>query len=48
MSERWRLDGKCAVVTGGSRGIGLAVADELRDLGASVLIAARAHPFLGV
>lgn len=41
MSERWRLDGKRAVVTGGSRGIGLAVADELRDRGATVLIAAR-------
>jgi NAD(P)-dependent dehydrogenase (short-subunit alcohol dehydrogenase family) len=35
------LTGKVAVVTGGSKGIGLAVAEALVDRGASVLIAAR-------
>ncbi len=40
-SSRWRLDGARAVVTGGTKGIGLAVTRELLDLGASVLVAAR-------
>ncbi|WP_295819474.1 SDR family oxidoreductase [uncultured Deinococcus sp.] len=37
----FRLDGKRALVTGGSRGIGLAAAAHLRELGAEVTIAAR-------
>lgn len=37
----FRLDGKRALVTGGSRGIGLAAAAQLRELGAEVIIAAR-------
>ncbi|MDQ1690955.1 MAG: short chain dehydrogenase, partial [Pseudonocardiales bacterium] len=32
------LDGKVAVVTGGSSGIGLAVARELSRLGANVVV----------
>lgn len=40
---RWQLRGRNALVTGGSRGIGLAVARELAELGASVLIVARAE-----
>ena len=40
-SSRWRLDGARAVVTGGTKGIGLAVTRELLDLGAHVLVAAR-------
>jgi len=39
--HRWRLDGQLALVTGGSAGIGRAVARELLGFGASVLIAAR-------
>jgi Tropinone reductase 1 len=38
---RWRLDGARAVVTGGTRGIGLATVCELLDLGASVVTAGR-------
>jgi Tropinone reductase 1 len=37
----WRLDGQHALVTGGTRGIGNAVADELLRLGAAVTIVAR-------
>src|SRR6195952_5197799 len=39
--ERFRLDGKVAVVTGGSRGIGAAVARGFAMAGADVVIASR-------
>lgn len=38
---RWRLDGQTALITGASRGIGLACARELLDLGSDVLLIAR-------
>jgi Tropinone reductase 1 len=38
----WHLRGRTALVTGGSRGIGRAIARELVELGASVTIVARA------
>ena len=41
MNDRWQLTGKLAVVTGATKGIGLAIANELLALGAEVLIVAR-------
>ncbi len=43
---RWRLDGQVALVTGASRGIGLACVRELAGLGADVLLVARDEPYL--
>ena len=37
----WQLRGRTALVTGGSRGIGRAIAEELKGLGADVMIVAR-------
>ena len=41
------LDGKTALVTGGSRGLGFAIASELADAGARVAICARGEEALG-
>src|SRR5690242_12337110 len=39
--QRWSLSGFKAVVTGGTQGIGKAIAEELMHFGAEVLIVAR-------
>lgn len=41
MSDRWNLSGKKALITGGSRGIGRAIAFELCSLGAEIIVVGR-------
>src|SRR6202051_3573838 len=41
--DRFRLDGQAALVTGGTRGIGLAIAKALGEAGARVVISARSR-----
>ena len=49
LSSRWRLDGRKCVVTGGSKGLGLACVRELLELGADVLFCGRsAHDLITV
>lgn len=43
LTGQFRLEGKRALVTGGSKGLGLAMARMLADAGASVLICSRNH-----
>lgn len=45
-SNRWTLKNKVALITGASKGIGLACATELLDLGAEVIVVARNLPVL--
>jgi NAD(P)-dependent dehydrogenase (short-subunit alcohol dehydrogenase family) len=44
MSDRDRLDGRRALVTGGSKGAGEAVVERLREMGADVWTTARTMP----
>jgi Tropinone reductase 1 len=41
MNNRWNLQGKKAVITGGTRGIGTAILHEFLHLGAEVIIVSR-------
>lgn len=44
MSNRWNLKNKKALITGGTKGIGAAIAQEFVNLGAEVIIVSRKQP----
>lgn len=39
--ERWTLENQTALITGGTKGIGAAIAKELMDFGAHVCVVSR-------
>ncbi len=41
MNSKWSLQGKTAIITGGTQGLGKAIAEEFLSLGADVFIVAR-------
>jgi tropinone reductase I len=43
---RWNLEGKRALITGGTKGIGLAIAEEFMALGAEIIVVARNEDLL--
>ena len=46
INELFRLDGRIAIVTGGSRGIGREMAEGLAEAGASLMLCARREEWL--
>ena len=46
--EKFRIDGKIALITGGTRGIGLAIAHALGEAGAKLVVTSRTDKFGGL
>ncbi len=46
--EKFRVDGKIALITGGTRGIGLAIAHALGEAGAKLVVTSRTNKFGGL
>ena len=46
LNELFRLDGRVAIVTGGSRGLGQEMAEGLAEAGASLMLCARRDEWL--
>ena len=46
--EKFRVDNKVAIVTGGTRGIGLAIASALGEAGAKLVVTSRTDKFGGL
>ena len=46
MSQLWDLSGRVAIVTGGSRGLGLEMAEGLAEAGAALMLCARREEWL--
>jgi tropinone reductase I len=43
MADKWNLKNKKALITGATRGIGKAIAEEFLSLGAEIFIVARSE-----
>ena len=43
---KWNLEGKRALITGGTKGIGLAIAEEFMSLGAEIIVVARSKDLI--
>ena len=46
MQNKWNLEGKTALITGGTKGIGLAIAKEFAGLRAQIIIVGRNHELM--
>ena len=46
--DKFRVDGKIALITGGTRGIGLAIAHALGEAGAKLVVTSRTDKFGGL
>ena len=46
--DKFKLDGKIALITGGTRGIGLSIAHALGEVGAKLVLVNRTDPVGGV
>ena len=46
--EKFRVDGKIAIITGGTRGIGLSIAHALGEAGAKLVLTNRTDQFGGL